>query len=167
MARRSTRSGGLNLGGSEPGRMKELMLIGALGVVIVGALVMTVMYAWSSDDKEQQNTAEIMFQCTKCNAKFAYDATKQTAEQAITHSGAARCQKCNEPACALPMTKCPECGEHFLSGATRYQHEVEMLDMAGKDSSSLGDCPPTVCPKCKTDFHKWMQQHRKRKSRDR
>lgn len=165
MAKQPTRSRGLNLGGGDTGRMKELLLIAALAIVIVGSLVVTVMYGWSSDDDKKQNTNGFMFKCTQCDAEFAYDPETVPRQEQMMRSSAVDCKKCKGTLCALPMTKCPQCEKYYLSEATRYQHKMEMEDMKGEKPSGRGAYPPAVCPHCKTDFHKWHRENRSRKSR--
>jgi len=168
MARHSIGSGSLDLGGgSEPGRMKEYLLIAALAVIIIGSLVVTILYGLMGDAPKTRADQSIMFKCLECGAEFEYDPAKQPKfkpeDVPPMHSARVACQVCKKPFAALPMTKCPACGKYYLAAATLYEYEMELLELQGKDSSILGECPPTVCPHCKTDFHQWYRQHNTRR----
>ena len=162
MTEHPTGSSRLDLAGGG-GRLKDTLLIGALVVIIVAALAMAIAYVCGDDDQERKTPGAIMFKCLDCDAEFEYDHAKQPKgtpdTKPMKRMGPARCQSCNKLSRALQMTRCPECKQHYLSASARYQHEKDTLERQGKDASALGQCPPTVCPYCRTDLHTWYRQY--------
>ena len=149
--------------GGPGGRLKDYLLIGGLVVIVVAALVMAIAYGLGDDDEKHKPPGAIMFKCLDCDAEFEYDHARQPKGTPDTvpmkRMGPARCQACKKLSRALQMTRCPECGKHYLSASARYQHEKDTLTRQGKDTAALGQCPPTVCPHCETNLHTWYRQY--------
>lgn len=158
MARYSTSPGGLNLGGGATGRLKEYLLIIALAVIIIGSLVVTIMYGWSSDDDKQTASKKMMLKCLECQAESEFDPKvpppPPVKGQLATHTATFACPKCKRAASALMMTKCPnpKCGKYYLSQTTLHNYQTELMMAAGQDISKRGSAPPTVCTDCGTDY---------------
>ena len=169
MGKNATGPRGLNLGRDDgSGRSKEHPLIAVLAVIILGALVVTVMYNWSSDEEDEDSVeTRMMCKCLMpdCGAEFVYD---EQVERTLKATGAAPairmpmygCPKCKKAYCALVMRQCPKCKKHYLSATVLHAYKVEVLAARGRDPSVLGKAPPTVCPYCKTDFNAWHRENR-------
>lgn len=125
-------------------RPKEYLLGGGLGLVIVGALVVTI---WSLVPHSPGGvSAEQHFFCTKCNAEFPVDMKNLSPEQRAAllpgpmYRGGIDCPKCGAKNSAVLMVHCvnKDCGRWFVPSAA-----------GGR----------LTCPYCKTDQAKYAEEH--------
>ena len=174
MAKGSDGPGGLNLGTGESGRPKEFVLIAVLAVVIIGSLVVTIMYNRSSDEDEDRSAINVMAKCLdpQCAAEFEIPTTMKE-EDPQDDRYASRIPRFTCPACkkkhsALIMTRCPnpDCRKFYLSQQAIQDHENDLELQAGREPR-VTDMPPIVCPYCKTDYAKYMQEQRKKRLKGR
>lgn len=143
----------LNLGG----RRTEILLIGGLAAVILGAIALTVFYAM---DWNIGSTAKAVAECQSCRKRFEYDPDDDLGARIggmVPGSEPYRldCPKCGKKASALPLTLClnPDCGKRYLSPKIEYDRKIAQ----GAAPETLKP-PDTICPHCGTDRMKWLRE---------
>ncbi len=171
MAKFAAGPGGLDMGTGDSGRQKEFLLIGALAVIIVGALVLTIMYNWSSDEDNSPSDTKIMGKCLdpQCAAEFEITLDAMTEdERPMSRVLRFTCPTCGTKRSALIMTRCPvpECRKFFLSDQTIQDHKND-LDMQAGREPAVTHMPPIICPYCETDHDQYMREQRKRRMKGR
>ena len=149
----------LNFGG----RRTEFLLIGGLGVVIIGAIVLTVMHGMGG--RIGGGSRKPMAECRSCQERFEYDPSADPqalggwmgpGEQIYRPD----CPKCGEKASGLPLMLCPnpDCGKHYLFPLVPDTLTIQK----GADPSMLKRADP-VCPHCGTDLHEWKREQFRKK----
>ena len=138
----------LNLGGS--GDIKDKLLIGALAVVIAGAVVALAMSIIGGGEKKGPNLPDSYhLQCMACNQEFDWSAEEYNAEvrkmgeEVLAAPAVAfECIKCHNPRkSAFPMSRCPypDCGKWYTPN--------RVMRLVGKPIKE-----PQVCPNCGKDL---------------
>jgi len=160
IGRRPT-SGGrfLDLGGGAlrgGGRGMEFLLAGALGLIIIGSLGLT-LYSLFGEPGAAGGTGRELprFQCQKCGHEFAMPSEKvyeMVPETELSRYGIARldCPKCGARKSALEMTKCPKCGKYYLSEGMKARGDA----FTQREPKAGEQAHREVCPHCGTDRDK-------------
>jgi len=143
----------LALGGGG-GLKTEYLFAGALGLIIVGALILSVYFGFAGSRGEEP--VLVHYKCTACEEEF----TINPAEQPMDTTGMAGegdkialaqlpidCPKCGAKESAYRMRKClnPECEKYFLPDSYR-----PGAPAAGR----------IICPYCGSDQGKLLQKQR-------
>ena len=156
----------LNLGG----RSTEYLLIGGLVVIIAGSLALTVF----NPGKKGPGDIKPMWQCQACQHKFE--------PPPVTEAPIRRgpgfidddmrmvfldCPKCSEKESCLPMNRCLECKEFYVSDITRERAEFQKANPEQTTMMPPRTRAKNVCPHCKTDQREWRRKNRKKKKSNR
>jgi len=151
----------LNLGGAGK---SEYLMIGALVVIIVGSLVFTIMRFTGDGAGGGGPAAEMKFQCQQCGHIFTPDPAQGEQYEMAMEMGMAGldCPNCGAEKSALIMTKCPSCGEYYVSDQTKWEAKYSMSDQPPPP----GPAPRSVCPKCGTDYQDWWRKKREERRKD-
>jgi len=129
---------------------------GALGVIIIGAMVLAVVYGLGGNSKV--TTPEIHYKCTKCGAEFLSTKRPMGDKMDPNQMGPKPidCPKCGAKDSAYPMTKCPKCGKWFLRDSTVHP-EKRMMGQPVNDK----------CPSCGLNYRNWVLEQNKQARRER
>lgn len=129
----------LNLGGGE-GRTKEILLGGALAVIVIGALVLAL---WGIIKGPTPKAEIFHFKCqdSQCGYEFELSSNElpDYAWKQLTYH-TVDCPECGKSRSCQEMKQCPnpECTRWFVPG--RGERE-------------------DVCPYCETDLAQWAAEH--------
>lgn len=135
------------------GRGVEYLLAGALAVVIIGAVALSVVSFLGGDEDEVPIGDPVAhFQCQVCKKEWT-SRFDELPEGAVGPGGIERaldCPLCGAKNSSLHMTKCvnPDCGKYFVPAV---------------GESPMDPRVRPVCPYCKTDQLEWRRQERKKK----
>ena len=164
-ARRLGLSGGGG-GGGFGGRSVEFLLGGALALIIVGSLVMTIMYGWNDGGSGSRTPVKRLYRCESCTKEFELDRRDGPAGlvgMPIRDPGMApfkpNCPHCQTENAGISLTRCPNCEKYYLSPMTEYSHGV-MLEQVPP-----GEAPLDICKHCGTDRRQWIRDHRKKRKK--
>ena len=129
----------------------EYALIIGLAVVIVGTVVLSVIAFLGDDTPTGETTGKQRFHCLKCEHEFdALEAYPNLmSEGGFGPMTQLDCPKCKAVGTCVRMLECPECGTFFVSEQAR----LRILPGSGQEV-------PEICPKCKTDYHRWFRKKR-------
>ncbi len=130
---------------SGQGRMKEILLGGALAVVVIAALVLSIIHMVKGPTPPK---VTYHFQCLKCSHEFEVvdtDVPQDVWDR--TRPGERPILDCPNPDCeeklsAKTMEWCPACEQWYLP-----------------DEEATG---PRVCTKCGADIAQWVVKNLKR-----
>jgi len=159
--------GGEGGGGVWASKNMEYVLVGALALIIVAAIVMTVWQLFFSGPGggEDYDTVQ-RYKCEKCGYTWEFDMSEMNPEENPEMMmgpmgpgmGAMDCPKCKEKRCAFLMVKCPkeDCGEYYIGESTKWHARMYSPDGTGEMSPD-GEPPHDVCPKCGTDRTKFYR----------
>jgi hypothetical protein len=147
------------------GRGTEYILIGGLLIIIVGSVALSIF----GGGKGGPGDIKPMWECQACQHRFEPPPVKE----APIRRGPGfidddmrmvflDCPKCSAKESCLPMTKCLECGEFYVSEPTKWRAKYQ------KENPNLmtiptGRPPKNICPHCKTDQREWRRARRKEK----
>ena len=143
--------------GQSGGNKVEYLLAGALGLIIVGALALTIHTSFGGGSRGKNRP--IVFECTQCHHHF-----EQKAEDLYDMEGMyggmeipmLDCPSCGAQKSALLTTRCPACEKHFISQSTLMQVQY----------GASGQMPPEdvrdVCTHCGQDILQWYKDNRRR-----
>ena len=151
----------LGLSGSTGDRKMEFLMIGVLGLIIVGALVITAVSVFGGDKRQAGGDAETRYHCEACGHEWARSMDELDPEEATMREGACKlkCPNCGEQE-GLPMTQCPKCDKWYVSPQIRSMAEYRM----SPDGPRPGAEPaPDVCPHCGTNRTQWFHEQRRKK----
>jgi ribosomal protein L32 len=149
----------LNIGGGGGGGSgTEFLLIGALALIIVGSLFLGVRQG-CGPSRTAVEPQEVFYFCQKCKQKFKPDPNSLAELEMYAPMGIMRldCPLCGAKKSAVPMVKCPNCGEYYVSPQLAYEEQM----MMGRDLSNV-QMPKDICPHCGTDRMQWYREHRRR-----
>lgn len=153
------------LGGGSMGKM-EYLLGGALGVIILGSLGMSIYFMFR--DPPPPPAASTMYKCSvpTCGHEFEYDYKKEMARNQqdpnfrppmmdMMGPQAKDCPKCKAQLSCYLMHRCYKCGKYWPMA------ESERPPMPGQ-----GPPKPVsggqVCPACGQDQIQWLRENLKR-----
>jgi ribosomal protein L32 len=141
------------------GRGTEFLLIGGLAVVIIGAIVVTLMYAF---DFRITSSPKAMAECQSCGKRFEYDSDKgpRSLIGAIPEAGPRLldCPECGAKASAIPLRRCPKCGKFYMPPKV----DEDQKPGAGADPTKAAQ-PADICPHCGTDRQEWHREQFRKK----
>jgi len=155
---------GLKLGGL--GRISpEVLFAGALGVVIVASLILTVYAAFSGGsgavgEPLDFTDSTFTFQCLECPHQF-----EASTDQVLTHTSPLLlrehasildCPECGTKNSCLMTQPCPKCGHEYIWPQT--------LSFYSSLQQGGGQALPTenICPGCGVDVDEFYRARRKR-----
>ena len=132
----------------------EHLFAGAIGVVIVAALALTIAFTFGGGRKELDPDAGLWhYKCEQCGEEFTKPPTPVSRERMIggdmkmdpvSIDPRVDCPKCNAKQAALKMTQCPNCKKWYV--------DPRINDPSAK----------RVCPHCNMSFNQWMAEQRKK-----
>jgi len=151
----------LNLGrGGGKGFNMEYLFAGALAVIILGSLILTIYFTLGGGEPSPGDL-EVTFKCAKCGYEFSKkpeEVRPMGPDMMPMPMGAPGmapialdCPKCGAKKSAFQAVKCPNCGAFYISQITTHP-------VAPGEGRQLRD----VCPKCGTDRIQWYREHRKK-----
>jgi predicted RNA-binding Zn-ribbon protein involved in translation (DUF1610 family) len=122
---------------------------GALGVIIVIAMVLAVMYSFGGRTDTKMT---FRYKCDKCGAEYDGSVVPMLdkSNPMVVAPPPITCEKCGAENSAYLMTKCPKCGTYYVRPS--YRNPPGVPAQIGQD----------VCPSCGTDFVIWMRDEPKR-----
>lgn len=131
------------------GDKMEYLFAAALAIVIVGALVLTVYFAFMKRPSSAADTTGYRWQCQKCSTEISVDQATQRRLEEMDRTKV-DCPKCGSSQPALPMVRCfnASCGKYFVR---------ESLKNARKSVSD------DTCPFCGKNWMQGMQERRAKK----
>jgi len=153
----SRREKGLSVHNRRRGAVKmDYIFGGALGAVILGAMVLAVVYGLGSRRPDKANI-DYHYKCDKCGEEFV------TKEAPVVPKNDPRsiapkpidCPKCGAKASAYVMAECPKCHKYFVLPSTKNPAAVMMGQI--KD----------LCPNCGLDYREWQSEETKKARRER
>jgi DNA-directed RNA polymerase subunit RPC12/RpoP len=120
----------------------EYLFGGALAIIIIGALSLTVYYTFLGGG-EGGTKVFMQYQCEKCKAEFPVDPTKYPRLMDAETPGdqVLDCPKCGVKKSAWPMTKCPACDKYYVRPSFKAK--------TGK---------PDICPFCNAEYLKALRE---------
>ena len=131
----------------------EYVFAGALALVILGALILTVYFGFihTPGGLEEALQSEFTFRCVKCEHEF----TKERDDLPvyvlrIMGEGLMfiDCPKCNAKDSAYQLVECPKCKKLYLAPAYS-DPEAYLQGLPGAN----------VCEHCGLDVGKWFREH--------
>jgi hypothetical protein len=129
---------------------KEVILAGAMGAVIIAALVLAVLtFVRGESGTYKGPTTPVVFhyQCTACSKEFTLDKLPEVAPGVIADATTpVDCQLCKAKKKAYLENECPLCHQYYLPPA-------QSADPSKRTS--------LICPKCKGDIGKWYIDNKK------
>jgi hypothetical protein len=130
---------------------KELLLVGAMGAVIIAALILAVLTFTRGDSLVTAPRVErlLHYQCIACNNEFTtkdLPALGTGASAVVDPNLPVDCPKCHAKGKAFPQTECPICHKWYLTDAQR----------TGKSDNGAD----TICPNCKGNITEWINKNK-------
>ena len=156
----------MDLGGAGGGRgWSQWLIVGALLVIIVGAVVTSIYSCLGPEAGSSTPPTELHFKCGKCGREFekSHDAlSSEAASGEMVDEEDPRfmidCPACKAKQSCAQMVKCPECGKYFVA----FQFVPSPTD---PNSVVLGK-EDDVCPHCQTNRVEWYRKdYERRKGR--
>lgn len=148
----------------------ELLLGGALGLIIVAALVLTIVSIFRGNDPEGETPTVAKYECTKCGKITTIDLEEARKDPSKyppemmggpgPMMGAQDCDVCKPQGFEKTVFKqrqCPKCKEWILPPAGFRDEEMQM-------SGPAADRPADYnCPKCQVEVIKFEQDEVRKK----
>ena len=125
------------------------VIVGVLGVVILGAIVLTVYLLLAGGEGSYAvHTEGMHFVCGKCGGEFVKEFSELDPGQQNTRVASLRvdCPECGAKAAGIAALACPNCGAYYAPASH--------TDPAAKAAGRAKD----ICPKCKTDRDEWFRK---------
>ena len=122
-----------------PSRKKEILLGAALGVVVIGALVLALYGVFRGPRLEKET---LHFQCQECKYEFERDSDKLPDywyKFRPIEPHRLDCPKCGASRSCVKTQQCPSCKKYFIPPETD---------------------APLICPYCDIDIAEYMRTHR-------
>jgi len=133
----------------------EYVFAGALAVIIVGALALTIYFVFVGDDTGGPGE-DSHWKCLNPDCQYEFTMTpKQMSELPNRATGPTirvDCPKCGTKDRAYLMIKCPKCGKYYVPDSHKYF-----------EAAMQGQQIRNVCPYCKTDYAQWYRDNRGKK----
>lgn len=101
-------------------------------------------------------SANLGYQCQVCDHQFVItdiQLREQVSDVSVLEKDRTRsmdqahCPKCGEKHAGLPMFECPNCSNFFLPAKVNLRTNPDAV------------VPPTICPKCNTNYADWIRTH--------
>ena len=140
----------------------EYLFAGALAVVIIGSIVLTIYFGLLSGPGRESGPDEFHFLCEACNKEVVLDVEdipsssgEGSDEEAFIPTILSRvdCPECGASQTAVLMVQCPnpDCKKYYVSPV------AEDPDAFIR----MGKAPRFICPDCGTDKMMWEHKHKK------
>lgn len=148
--RPETGSKRLDFSGGGSDRKVEFLLGGALALIILGAIALSLWSFIGPDD--EGDDGETQFKCVACGHQFEASTKTESGDEMAPPPGMIgppprECPECGKD--AYPMNQCPECGEWFLP---------EENDDGARYITS-----ETECPHCHANYIEAMRKKRSKR----
>ncbi|NLW87078.1 MAG: hypothetical protein GXY38_09420 [Planctomycetes bacterium] len=145
--------------GQSGGNKTEYILAALLGLVIIGALALTInTYMGGNKPKAQ----EIIFECASCKHQFEVKPEELYSEDSaygpMMDMPVLDCPSCGTKKSCWQTSKCPACGGRFISQSMMVQMQYE-----SRGQMAPQEMMRDVCPHCGQDIIEWYKQNRKRR----
>ena len=147
------------------GRGMEYLLVAGLIIIIGGSLALAFLGGGEPPPPKPA------WQCQECKHTFEPPPAKEPPvrrERGLIEDMRMvflDCPQCSAKEGCLPMTRCLECKEFYVSEPTRWRADFQKANPDQAAMMPQGRPPKNVCPHCKTDQHQWRRKNRKKKGR--
>ena len=137
------------------GGKAEYFLAGALGIIIIGALVMT-LEPWHWVSHASGPTPQLIYKCSDPNCGFEFPVDKPVIDPNLPPgrppSFTLDCPQCGGKQCCWPTAVCPNCGG-------RYIPESSMFMVRRNFRPGVMEQDHDKCPHCGIDIQEWYRTH--------
>lgn len=136
---------------------KELLFAGALGLIIVGSLVVTVFMAFSGGSAVADDERNVWYMCDDCGHSWAIPPEEYgnmiREDQEDPAMTLLDCPKCQARESCYVCRKCPKCDERFIPDTLK-----EMIHNPRGMADGSGPPVRDVCPHCGADYLEEMRK---------
>jgi predicted RNA-binding Zn-ribbon protein involved in translation (DUF1610 family) len=142
------------------GNRTEYLLAIGLGVLIIGALGLTLYSIFGGGSKTTKPPDEIVYKCDSCGKTFIKkvaelrDKLQVSDEFAITKLD---CPLCGKKLSAWQCVKCPKCGTPYVQETLKTRYEAAKKGRMLDPRLEIHDVCPN--PSCKQDLVQWYRDH--------